>query len=253
MGTNCLFKVGTFHLNKKGAYLIQDIQNDMAAVEYSDGNQAFLKLDMLKRIELDYTLGCKQCLQPKEALLYLEYHEINTDVSDQYGVVILAHKHIEELHLKRKNNPFIEYLKHLREERIRLRDYLPANDVKSLAAGAFASLNEDEAKRWGIFKSAMTKTSWMKTYLKRKQVDLCPVCDEKLDIKDAVIHHLDYMQLCLYNYTLKHPQYSNQRPYQYRRIANCEKCRDVSNCVSKLALLHQKCHYYLHLVEGRIC
>lgn len=129
--------------------------------------------------------------------------------------------------------------------------YFPKNDAKELEEGSYKNLTVEEKERWKIFRNAMVKTEWMKQHLLKSQNGFCPICKEELLIGKSVIHHLDYEQLCIYPNSVRVPYPTKSRAGRTKPNANCAKCADISQCVSKVVLIHRSCHYSLHLAEGR--
>lgn len=130
--------------------------------------------------------------------------------------------------------------------------YFPVNSSGALRDGLFGDISKEELKRWNIFKGALTRTPWMVDFLYRKQLGRCPICETPIDLRKAVIHHTNYQQFCIFSTTSESLSPTARNPTRKVKIANCDKCSNINNCVDKIVLIHQACHIYLHIKEGRI-
>ncbi len=137
-------------------------------------------------------------------------------------------------------------------QQINYSKYLPVNEPRELRSGAFEDLTEADFRRWKIFKSYLTRTPYMFHILLMQQESICPICDSKLIIDKSIIHHVDYKHLCHYDCFLQIDKPDTKRPKRTIRIANCEQCKDMSGCITRIVLIHKACHIYLHVKEGRI-
>jgi hypothetical protein len=138
-------------------------------------------------------------------------------------------------------------LKHINSQR-----FFPVNTSELLRNGVFSDLTNEEVRRWGIFKGALTKSPWMREFLLKKQNGTCPICEKGITIEKSQIHHTDYQQLCVYSQCSKLPKPTVKSPNRKIKIAQCHKCSSIDSCVSKIILIHTACHLYLHIKEGRI-
>lgn len=120
--------------------------------------------------------------------------------------------------------------------------YFPVNNIKSLREEIFSGASESTLKKWRIFTSSLTRTPYMEELLRRRQKNICPICLKTIEMGKGVIHHMDYNHLCIYDKTTS----------KRFNFAQCENCPETQKCITKVVLLHIKCHTVLHIKEGRI-
>lgn len=129
--------------------------------------------------------------------------------------------------------------------------FLPINDTATLKEGSYYKLTVDEIKKWRNFK-IITKSEYIANELAEEQNHLCPVCNKKIESSDRVIHHLDYMRLCKYLECFKTLKPTTKNPFRKVKTPKCSKCPETNICKEKIVLIHNKCHYRIHIIEGRI-
>jgi hypothetical protein len=135
--------------------------------------------------------------------------------------------------------------------RFNYKELFPINDSASLKAGNFKGLTKNEIKKWRNFKN-ITKSEYILNQLAKEQNNICPACNKTIEKSDGVIHHLDYERLCKYleSYRLLKP--TIKQPYRKLKTPKCSKCTETSICKEKVVLIHNKCHFQIHIIEGRI-
>lgn len=82
----------------------------------------------------------------------------------------------------------------------------------------------------------------------RSQQGTCPICKHTLRLQNAHVHHLTYKYQCKteWNYQLEVPDGHK------RRVPPCRQCENQPQCLSRLAMLHSKCHFNLHKREKHL-
>jgi 5-methylcytosine-specific restriction endonuclease McrA len=103
---------------------------------------------------------------------------------------------------------------------------------------------------WISYSRRITKNPFVKEYLFQRQKGICLYCHKPIkDIKKAHIHHIDYMNICIYpkNDYIEIPHPTPQRPNRTAKISKCEICfkenkEQFLKCISKLALVHSVCN-----------
>jgi len=112
-------------------------------------------------------------------------------------------------------------------------------------------LNNSKQRRWNNFKNRITKSSFIKQNLKKRQLNICPICSKHLN-ESIVIHHIDYDRLCDFESCQRQKSPTNKKPNRERKIPNCDTCPSMNKCLDKLVLIHNICHMILHKKDGRI-
>tara|TARA_R110000764_G_scaffold137498_1_gene225424 strand:+ start:2407 stop:3240 length:834 start_codon:yes stop_codon:yes gene_type:complete len=135
--------------------------------------------------------------------------------------------------------------------RFKYKDFFPINDSASLKKGNFKNLTKNEVKRWWNFKS-ITKSEYILDKLAIKQNNICPACNEIIKKSGAVIHHLDYERLCKYLEYNRILKPTIKQPNRKIKTPKCNECPETETCLDKLVLLHNNCHFKIHIIEGRI-
>ena len=101
-----------------------------------------------------------------------------------------------------------------------------------------------ESVAWKAFSEKICKNDFVKQYLSFKQNGVCAVCKRSMN-NNTVIHHVDYDWNCSFCKSKLEWRIPNTRTQP-----NCELCFNAHRawfdaCVSRLALLHSSCHYYI--------
>lgn len=128
------------------------------------------------------------------------------------------------------------------------------------------SVNYNDAKRYHIEKGLydywisyarrITRNKYVKEYLYKKNNGVCPYCHKKLNIDSSVIHHKDYMNVCLYpqsDYILiDNP--TPKRPHRKAKISKCQLCKELNkekflHCMDRLELVHSICNKKISIGE----
>ena len=131
------------------------------------------------------------------------------------------------------------------------KDYFPINDPASLKEEKYKDLTETELKRWRNF-IKISKSEYIADNLAKKQSDICPACNQKIMKSERVIHHLDYERLCKYSDYNRIFKPTPKQPNRKIRVPRCNECSETKTCIEKLVLLHNNCHFKIHIIEGRI-
>lgn len=134
---------------------------------------------------------------------------------------------------------------------INYKDLLPINDSKSLKEGKFKNLSIDETNKWRNFKN-ITKSEFIANQLANEQNNICPACNQIIESSEGVIHHLDYDRLCKYLECFRLPKPTTKQPNRKLKTPKCSKCPETDICKEKVVLIHNKCHFKIHIIEGRI-
>ena len=97
---------------------------------------------------------------------------------------------------------------------------------------------------WKAFSEKICKIDFIKQYLNNEQHNICAVCKRSMN-NNTVIHHIDYDWSC----SFCNSEFEWRIP-NTRTQPNCELCFNAHRawfdaCVSRLALLHSSCHYYI--------
>jgi hypothetical protein len=129
--------------------------------------------------------------------------------------------------------------------------FYPVNDTKELKETEFKNLTKNELKKWSNFK-IIQKSDFIQNELRKKQNNICPVCNKVLENDKTVIHHLNYKQLCLSSERIYVNKPTNKSPHRKIPIPDCGNCVETSNCLKKIVLIHISCHIKIHASEGRI-
>lgn len=135
--------------------------------------------------------------------------------------------------------------------RLNYKEYYPINDSAELQETTYSKLNDTEIKRWYNFK-IITRSKFISDSLLENQSNICPICSKYLNKENKVIHHIDYERLCDFedNYSKIVPTLKN--PDRKLKIPKCDICPNRELCLSKVVLIHSRCHFILHKMEGRI-
>lgn len=131
------------------------------------------------------------------------------------------------------------------------KEFLPVNDSASLKEGKYKDLTKNEIKKWRNFK-IITKSQYIFDKLAEEQNNICPACNEIIEKSEGVIHHLDYERLCKYLECFKVLKPTLKEPYRKIKTPKCSKCPETNICKEKVVLIHNKCHFKIHIIEGRI-
>lgn len=131
------------------------------------------------------------------------------------------------------------------------KEFLPINDSASLKEGKYKDLTKNEKKKWWNFK-IITKSEYIFDKLADEQNNTCPACNEIIEKSEGVIHHLDYERLCKYLECFKVLKPTPKEPYRKIKAPKCSKCPETNICTEKIVLIHNKCHFKIHIIEGRI-
>lgn len=131
------------------------------------------------------------------------------------------------------------------------RDFFPINDSASLKEGKYKDLTKNEIKKWRNFNN-ITKSDFIYDKLAEEQNNICPACYKIIGKSDGVIHHLDYERLCKYLECHKVLKPTPKQPYRKIKVPKCSKCTETNICEKKVVLIHNKCHFQIHIIEGRI-
>lgn len=116
--------------------------------------------------------------------------------------------------------------------------------VGPLDAGSLFS----NSARWFNFGRRIQHHPAIELILRNKQNGLCPVCLLGLE-GNLTIHHVSYMNTCLYENTVKIPKPTKGRPQRTVDAPPCDTCERVDKCTSFLALVHSRCHITIHKME----
>jgi hypothetical protein len=131
------------------------------------------------------------------------------------------------------------------------KEFFPVNDSASLKEGKYKNLTKNEKKKWWNFK-IITKSEYIFDKLAEEQNNICPACNEIIEKSEGVIHHLNYERLCKYLECFKVSKPTLKNPYRKIKAPKCSKCPETSICKEKVVLIHNKCHFKIHIIEGRI-
>ncbi|WP_199200612.1 MULTISPECIES: HNH endonuclease [unclassified Nitratiruptor] len=102
---------------------------------------------------------------------------------------------------------------------------------------------------WISYARRVTRNKFVKDYLYKRDNGVCPYCNKKVDIDEAVVHHKDYMNVCIYHkddYVLiDNP--TSKRPSRKAKISKCHLCKQENqekflDCMNRLTLIHQICN-----------
>jgi len=101
-------------------------------------------------------------------------------------------------------------------------------------------------EKWSLFARKLTKSIFMKNYLKDKYNNKCPWCGYNLN-DNLVIHHIDYDHECFYNNYIKISHPTNKRPNRTYKAPDCENCYKTTNnkfneCIIRIAPVHKFCN-----------
>lgn len=83
---------GSIHVNAKGPYIIEALQNSHAYIRYADGKKTSLRLTMLERIERDM-LSHRKILNEREALDYAQKHNLKLQSEDPLMIYHAVYTH----------------------------------------------------------------------------------------------------------------------------------------------------------------
>ncbi|TYB74060.1 hypothetical protein [Bizionia myxarmorum] len=135
--------------------------------------------------------------------------------------------------------------------KLNYKEYYPINDSAALKETTYSNLNDAEIKRWNNFK-IITRSKTLSNSLLENQSNICPICSKYLNNENKVIHHIDYERLCDFedNYSQVVPTLKN--PDRKLKVPKCDICPNRELCLSKVVLIHSRCHFILHKMEGRI-
>lgn len=131
------------------------------------------------------------------------------------------------------------------------KEFLPINDFASLKEEKFNNLTEVELKKWRNF-IKISKSEYISEKLAEKQSEICPACNEKIVKSERVIHHLDYERFCKYSENNKIFKPTLKQPKRKISTPKCNECPETETCLNKLVLLHNNCHFKIHIIEGKI-
>lgn len=131
------------------------------------------------------------------------------------------------------------------------KELLPINDSASLKEGKYKNLTKNEIKKWRNFK-IITKSEYIFDKLAEEQNNICPACNEIIEKSEGVIHHLNYERLCKYLECFKVLKPTPKEPYRKIKVPKCSRCPETNICKEKVVLIHNKCHFKIHIIEGRI-
>lgn len=131
------------------------------------------------------------------------------------------------------------------------KEFLPINDFASLKEEKFNDITEVELKKWRNY-IKISKSEFIADKLAKRQSDICPACNKKILKSERVIHHVDYERFCKYseNYRIFKP--TIKQPKRKITTPKCDKCPETETCLEKIVLLHNNCHFKIHIIEGRI-
>jgi hypothetical protein len=131
------------------------------------------------------------------------------------------------------------------------KEFLPINDSASLKEGNYKDLTKNEIKKWRNFKY-ITKSEHIADELAKEQNNICPACKKIIKKSERVIHHLDYERLCKYLECFKVSKPTPKQPFLKIKTPKCSKCPETNICKKKIVLIHNNCHFKIHIFEGRI-
>jgi hypothetical protein len=135
--------------------------------------------------------------------------------------------------------------------RLNYTEFYPKNCPQELYEKKIKILKDSEQRRWNNFKNRISRSNFIKNNLKKRQLNICPICSKYLN-ENIVVHHIDYDRLFDFESYQRQKSPTIKKPNREIKIPNCDNCPSTNKCLDKLVLIHNICHMILHKKEGRI-
>ena len=198
----------------------------------------------------------KLIAEPQRAPLYEAFGEKHT--LPEWCRILKISKGTLQYRVRNQDSSFEEILEQFMDrESIKtllfLRKFVPP--VSQAAVKAKYENNPELKFRWQCFANYLRKNPFCREYLRKRQNDMCPICNEPLGEGTVWMHFLDYDCLCTFAYSTKDlvsfPYPSKRDPNRREKAPNCELCmirnkEQFNNCMSKYILVHGPCNELIY-------
>lgn len=126
---------------------------------------------------------------------------------------------------------------------------MSASIINTNTYSEMSEKHRDDRQKWLNFARRCIKNPFVKAY-KLNGCNTCAWCGKPLRSEHAVLHHMDYDNLCHTEDTIKILTPTEKRQSRMSKLPDCESCAKAhpekfNTCMSKLIPIHNKCNAYI--------